>query len=61
MDIILIVLLTCGFPDTIIVKNPDEDFARGFIAKEVDKKAFAELLSKKPITIVYSDPRQVCA
>ena len=61
MDIILIVLLVCGQPDTIIIKEPNKAAVythnvKG--AKTLD--VLIEVIKTKPIVIEYEDKRGIC-
>ena len=62
MDIILVVLLVCGQPDTYIVKEPGKDATYSHQTQDPDvAKSISGILSTKPIVIIHEDKRGRCA
>lgn len=59
MDIILIVLLTCGFPDTFIIKEPDKKPVY-YRSNNIDNVYLNRVILTEPTVIVYKDNREVC-
>ena len=60
MDIILIVLLTCGLPDTFIIKEPESNPVY-YRSNSIGFKHLQKVLDSKPVTIIYKDNREICA
>lgn len=60
-DIILIVLLVCGKPDTFIVKEPEKDpvFTHQVTNDKV-MDSIMTILETKPTIIIYEDNRGIC-
>ena len=62
MDIILIVLLVCGQPDTLIIKEPNKTATYSHDVKSLSVlKVLHDTLKTKPIIIEYEDKRGICA
>jgi len=62
MDIILIVLLVCGQPDTFIVKEPDKQatYTHDIYNNHVNE-SILEVLKTDPVVIMYEEDRGRCA
>ena len=60
-DIILIVLMMCGKPDTLIVKEPDKApiYTHNIRSEEV-MDSVERIMKTDPIVIIYEDKRSVC-
>ena len=61
-DIILIVILMCGKPDTVMVKFPDKPEV--IMTRQLDNdkvlEKIGEILDLKPVVITYEDERRIC-
>lgn len=61
-SIIIIVMLVCGQPDTVIVKYPDKQsvFSHNLRSPAI-MKDIADILSSEHVLITYEDERSICA
>ena len=61
-EVIVILMLVCGQPDTILIKAPDQQATYTHdVFNEIVVKNLADILEKKPTVIVYEDKRGICA
>ena len=61
MDIIIVLMLVCGQPDTIIVKEPDQKATYTHNVKNPDVlDRVGKILQTNPTVIIYEDKRGIC-
>ena len=62
MDIVLVIMLVCGLPDTVLIKMKDKpaQYTHNVSSPEIASKIKA-LLAQNPTVIVYEDERGICA
>ena len=62
METILVIMLVCGLPDTVLIKQPDKPptYTHNIGSPEIASKIQA-LLGQNPTVIVYEDKRDTCA
>ena len=60
-DIILVILLVCGKPDTFILKAPDQEaiFTHDVHSVKIQEQIL-DILKQNPVVITYEDDRGYC-